>query len=60
MMWALKRTVSLRRFFEHPKHMLKLMAKKIYTILRSIFFLTKPMGALWKFFAVKLVAFVCF
>ena len=24
------------------------------------FCLTKPMGALWKFFAIKLVAFVCF
>ena len=42
MLWVLKRTVSLRRFFwshldgsfEHPKHMLKLMGKKIFTILR--------------------------
>ena len=23
---------SMRRFFEHPKHMLKLMGKKIFTI----------------------------
>ena len=35
MLWVLKRTVSMRRFFEHPKHMLKLMGKKIFTILRS-------------------------
>ena len=26
--------------FEHPKHMLKLMGKKIFTILRSIFLLS--------------------
>ena len=31
-LWVLKRTVS---FFEHPKHMLKLIGKKIFTILRS-------------------------
>ena len=35
MLWILKRAVSVRRFFEHPKHMLKLMDKKISTILRS-------------------------
>ena len=29
MLWALKRTVSMRRFFYHPKQMLKLMEKKI-------------------------------
>ena len=29
----LKRTVSMRCFFEHPKHMLKIMGKKIFTIL---------------------------
>ena len=39
MLWVLKRTVSLktvsmRRFFEHPKHMFKLMGKTIITILR--------------------------
>ena len=35
MLWVLKRTVSMRRFFfEHPKHMLKLTGKKISTILR--------------------------
>ena len=28
-LWVLKRTVSMRRFFEHPKLMLKLMDKKI-------------------------------
>ena len=31
MLWVLKRTVS----FEHQKLMLKLMGKKIFTILRS-------------------------
>ena len=25
MLWVLKRTVSMRRFIEHPKHMFKLM-----------------------------------
>ena len=32
MLWVLKRTVSMRWFFENPKHMFKLMAKKIITI----------------------------
>ena len=42
MLWVLKRTVSMRRFFEHPKHMLKLMGKKIFTFLRQklLFILT--------------------
>ena len=31
MLWVLKRTVSWRRFLEHPKHMFKLMVKKIIT-----------------------------
>ena len=35
MLWVLKRTISMRRFFEDPKHMLKLMGKKIFTILHS-------------------------
>ena len=34
MLWVLKRTVSMRR---HPKHMLKLMGKKISTILHLNF-----------------------
>ena len=34
MLWVLKRTVSMRCSFEHPKHMLKLTGKKIYTFLR--------------------------
>ena len=33
MLWVLKRTVSMRRFFCGPKHMLKIMGKKIFTIL---------------------------
>ena len=41
MLWVLKRTISMRRFlpsqldgsFEHPKHILKIMGKKIFTIL---------------------------
>ena len=32
MLLVLKRTVSMRRFFEHPKHMFKLMGKKIIEI----------------------------
>ena len=30
MLWVLKRIVSMRGSFEHPKHMLKLMGKKIF------------------------------
>ena len=37
MLWVLKRTVSLRRFFEHTKHMLKIIGKKKITILRRFF-----------------------
>ena len=33
MLWVLKRTFSMRPSFEHPEHMLKLMGKKIFTIL---------------------------
>ena len=32
MFWVLKMTVSMTRFFEHPKHMLKIMGEKIFTI----------------------------
>ena len=32
MLFVLKSTVSVRRSFEHPKHMLKLIGKKIFTI----------------------------
>ena len=35
MLWVLKRTVSMDSSFEHPKHMLKLMGKRIFTILCS-------------------------
>ena len=41
MLWVLKRTVSMRRFFgsfEHPNHMFKLMDKKIIAILRLFFY----------------------
>ena len=34
MLWVLKRTVSMRRFFEHPKQMFKLSDQKLLTILR--------------------------
>ena len=27
MLWVLKRTVSMRRFFEHPKHIFEVMVK---------------------------------
>ena len=39
MLWVLKRTVSMRRFFWAPKHMFKMMDKKIIAILRSNFLL---------------------
>ena len=35
MLWVLKRTVTMRRFFLAPNYRLKLMCKKILTILRS-------------------------
>ena len=52
MLWVLKRTAStrwffwapktyVRRFFEHPKHMLKMMGKKIFTVLRWTFLLMR-------------------
>ena len=43
MLWVLKRTVSMRQFFLAPKHMLKIRGKKIFTILRWNFRLSKPM-----------------
>ena len=33
MFWILKRTVLMRRFFEHPKHMFKLTDKEMNAIL---------------------------
>ena len=39
MLWVLKRTDSMRRFVLVPKHMLKLVAKKIITFLCSKSFL---------------------
>ena len=42
MLWVLKRNVSMRRFFEHPKHMFKLIGKKIIAILRLKNVLTWP------------------
>ena len=44
MLWVIKRTASMGGSFEHPKHMLKLMAKKIFTILRSKNCLSKHMN----------------
>ena len=43
MLWVLKR-ISMRRFFEHPKHMFKLMDKKIIAILCSKILLNWPYG----------------
>ena len=43
MFWVLKRTVSMRRSFEHPKHMFRLLGKKIITNSPSKFCLTGPM-----------------
>ena len=43
MLWVLKRTVSIRRFFERPKPMFLLMDKKILTILCPKFlFIWRP------------------
>ena len=44
MLWVIKRNVSMRASssFEHPKHMFKLMNKKIVAILRKIYFLKWP------------------
>ena len=52
MLWVLKRTVSMRRFFyqdgsfEHPRHMFKLMNKKIIAILHSKILLNWPYDTL--------------
>ena len=35
MLWVLKKTSQLDGSFEHPKHMLKLTGKKIFTVLGS-------------------------
>ena len=35
MLWVLKRTVSMRRFFVATKHMIKQIGKKILTILHK-------------------------
>ena len=42
MLWVLKRTVSMRRFFWAPKTYAKYMGKKIFTISRRFFCLSKP------------------
>ena len=43
MLWALKRTVSMRRFFLAPKtYMFELMGKKIFTFYAENFCLSKP------------------
>ena len=44
MLWVLKRTVSMRRFFLAPKNMFKLMHKKIFAILRKLFLLNWHYG----------------
>ena len=48
MLWVLKRIVSMRRFFEHPNHILKLTGNKLITILRkkSVFIWSSDMCAL--------------
>ena len=43
MVWVFKRTVSMRRSFEHPKHMLKLMGQNIFSIFTiKVFCLSDP------------------
>ena len=51
MLWVLKRTVSMRRFFRAPKHMFKLIDKKIIAILRKLFLLNLPYVKLNKSYA---------
>ena len=36
MLWVLKRTISMRRSFEHPKHMFRLMGKEMNAILGAV------------------------
>ena len=43
---VLKRTVSIRRFFDHRKHMFKLMGKEIIAFYAEHLCLTGPMFAL--------------
>ena len=43
MLWVLKRTVSMRRFSEHPKHVLKLCVRKCLQFYTEIFCLAKLM-----------------
>ena len=43
MLWVLKRPVSMRRAFEHPKHMLKLWVRKYLKFYAENFCLSKPM-----------------
>ena len=43
MLWVLKRTVSRRRSFEHPKQMFKLMGKKIIRFYANKISLSGPM-----------------
>ena len=42
MLWVLKRSVSMRRFFLTPKVKFKLMDEKIGAILRKLFLLNWP------------------
>ena len=49
MLWVLKRTVSMRPFFEHPKDMLKLMGKKILKIYLSNILFIKTCDPLFFF-----------
>ena len=47
MLWVLKRTVLIRRFFEHPKHMFELMDTNIIAIVRSKLVLNRLYGKRW-------------
>ena len=46
MLWVLKEPPQCDGSFEHPKQMLKLIDKKIFTNLQSIFCLSGPMSML--------------
>ena len=52
MLWVLKRTVSMRRFFSALKHMFKLIGKKVITLYahkrigQNFSFEAKPEGSL--------------
>ena len=48
MLWVLKRTISLRDSFKHPKHMLKSMGKKYLQVYTENICLSKPVTKMYR------------